>query len=335
MKLLLIFMVIFGCSYPVWAVTDTSNSSPQPAQQVVGGIDASITEVPWQVYVEINVAAGNFACGGTIISEHWVLTAAHCVANEQQQTVAAANVRVYAGADSRPFSNRIQRYNVSAVIIHPNYNALVNDIALLRLTSDIKPPAQPIKLIEPASQNDADLEFSYGHADNLFLSGWGRTSADGTASTQVLQKTLLTGVDDNYCADDWGWRSDFSQYYVCANAINAGSCSGDSGGALVWQDKNAVADTDYGYRLIGVVSFGNTRQCAYNPLPDVYTQVSLYLNWIVATTGDYQVPNPRFSTDVFAGDYGEQDNSSGGSLNYLLVLLLVMLLTRIHRQQKT
>ncbi|MFT5676095.1 MAG: secreted trypsin-like serine protease, partial [Paraglaciecola sp.] len=170
---------------------------------------------------------------------------------------------------------------------------------------------------------------------NLFLSGWGRTSIDGNASTPVLQKTTLDGVADSTCAQAWGWTntSVTASNFICANATDKGSCSGDSGGPLVWQDKNAVGNADRGYRLAGIVSFGNAKQCAYNPLPDVYTQVSNYTNWIKDNIVTYQEPTPSFSVDIFDIEdnnvISQPKNKNGGAFGpFFLAFISVLFFSR-------
>jgi len=297
---------------------------------VVGGVDTNILEVPWQVYIEISKNGNTYACGGTLVSRTWVVTAAHCLneldSNTSYSAVSNDSVTVFSGSADRSSNGNMKRNTVINVIAHPSYNQTENssDIALLQLSTVVLPPSQPIKLIDDASQYNADLEFGNGLANNLVLSGWGRTSTDGNESTDILQKTTLTGVSDNNCALSWGWFG-LEDEFICANAFNKGSCNGDSGGPLIWQDKNAISDADMGYRLAGVVSFGNTLQCAYNQLPDVYTQVSTHANWIKLQIGNYQVPDPTFTADIFEVNFIPTEKS-GGSFDSIYLLLLSLLL---------
>ena len=83
-------------------------SAPSFSQaRVIGGTDADIKDFPWQVAVD-------YGCGGTIIGDSWVLTAAHCV-------VGGANV-IYAG-NSAPYASGGETYSVANVITHPLYGS--------------------------------------------------------------------------------------------------------------------------------------------------------------------------------------------------------------------
>ncbi|SQD77224.1 S1 family peptidase [Moritella yayanosii] len=294
---------------------------------IVGGVDSKVLELPWQVYLEIDINGTIFACGGTLITDTWVVTAAHCL-NEIDQ------VTVYSGDIDRTNSGNRSTNTVTNLFVHPDYEQANNtgDIALLKLSSPVALPALPIKLMSKALQGDADIEFDNEIWDNLVVSGWGRTSADREQSTNILQKTLVNGVGDYSCALSWGW-SQLDANFICANAFERGSCNGDSGGPLIWQDKSAKSDDDRGYRLAGVVSFGHVDKCANYLYPDVYTEVSNYRDWIITTIdqiddpGIYQAPESSFTQDIFfIEDVPQPSKSSGGGIGYSFLVLLTGLL---------
>lgn len=283
---------------------------------VINGTQAGESELPWQAYVEVNVGNEYAGCGGTIIPGSWVLTAAHCVI-DSGSTVPASQVMVGVGASDLN-SLALQVLSVSRVYPHPDFNSssMENDIALLKLAGSVALPAEPIKLMSVSEQADADLEFELATSDNLLLSGWGYTQPDRTGDTDQLMKVWLDGVSDTACAAAWGVSSEsISANFLCANSTETdaeGACNGDSGGPLVWQNKSRAADADRGYRLAGVVSFGSGTQCADTQLPDVFTQVSSYLNWIQNTIN---------SADTTSGG----DSSGGGSAGGWGLLLLCSL----------
>jgi len=301
---------------------------------IVGGVDSKSLELPWQVYLEIDKNGLLFACGGSLITDTWVVTAAHCINGSDQVTV-------YSGAIDRTSSGNRSTNTVSNSIIHPDYAQGNNtgDIALLKLSAPVALPALPIKLMNTVLQDDADLEFDNAASDNLVVSGWGRTSANRIERTDILQKTVVSGVDDASCALNWNnWNDSINRndYYICANGFERGSCNGDSGGPLVWQDKSAISDADRGYRLAGVVSFGHADKCANYLYPDVYTEVANYSNWITAQINVidnpevYQEPQSSFSHDIFlTEEYPQPSKSSGGGIGYsFLVSLMGLLLYR-------
>ncbi len=298
---------------------------------IVGGVDSKALELPWQVAIVKDGAT--FSCGGTLITDTWVVTAAHCLDESDQVTV-------YSGAIDRTSSANWSENTVSYIIVHPEYaqGNNIGDIALLKLSSPVALPALPIKLMNKALQGDADIEFDNEVWDNLVVSGWGITSAKGNQSANILQKTLVNGIGDYSCALNWrNWNDSLNRddYYICANAFERGSCNGDSGGPLIWQDKSAKSDDDRGYRLAGVVSFGHIDKCANYLYPDVYTEVSNYSDWIIDTinqTGIYQSPESTFTQDIFFIEkYPQPAKSSGGGIGYSFLVLLTGLL--LHRRK--
>jgi MYXO-CTERM domain-containing protein len=273
---------------------------------VINGTQAGESELPWQAYVEVDFGNEYAGCGGTIIADSWVLTAAHCLM-DNGSAVSASQVSVGVGASDLN-SSALQVLSVNSVYPHSGFNSstMENDIALLKLAGSVASPAQPIKLMSVSEQNDADLEFDLATSDNLLLSGWGYTQPDRTAASDQLMKVLLDGVSDSACAAAWGVSSEsISANFLCANSSDSeGACNGDSGGPLVWQNKAHTADTDSGYRLAGIVSFGSSTQCADTQLPDVFTQVSSYLNWIEATMASASVSGSSSSGGGSVGGWG-------------------------------
>lgn len=314
---------------------------------IVGGVDSKALELPWQVYLEIDKDGFTFACGGTLITDTWVVTAAHCLNNSDSRLgfvpINTSQVTVYSGDIDRTNSGNMSTNTVTNLIVHPDYEQANNtgDIALLKLSAPVALPALPIKLMNNVLQGDADIEFDNAVSDNLIVSGWGRTSADRIQSTNILQKTIVNGVGDHSCALVWGW-SQLDANFICANAFERGSCNGDSGGPLIWQDKSALSDNDRGYRLAGVVSFGHVDKCANYLYPDVYTEVSNYNDWIITAIAQidnpdiYQEPNSTFTQDIFFIEEGSQSSgttessqpakSSGGGIGYSFLVLITGLL---------
>lgn len=315
---------------------DANTSAPEMTPYVVGGVNGKSLELPWQVYLEIDKNGSLFACGGTLVTNSWVVTAAHCLnrlgSGEGFSPVNANKITVYSGGIDRTVNGDLSRNVVIKVIASPDYDQISNtgDIALLQLSSSVAAPAQAIKLMDRyLQQKYADIEFDNEVQDNLILSGWGRTSEDGLKTTHILKKVALTGISDSSCRLAWSWPKSI-ETFICANAYNRGSCNGDSGGPLIWQDKSAASDNDLGYRLAGVVSFGNSLQCALNSLPDVYTQVSSYNTWIKTEIGNYQEPDPYFTQDIFVIDENPLPiaGEGGGVGSSFLLMLIGLLLLR-------
>ncbi|MDP4223926.1 MAG: trypsin-like serine protease [Bacteroidota bacterium] len=250
-------------SYPFF----TGVASDQQAK-IAGGTNTDISDFPWQIYLE----AGNFTCGGSIISGRWIITAAHCTRDDANVTIPASEMVVTVGANNPRIVTQGKDYLVSQVVVHENYdpNTLENDIALLKLYDSINyPNATPIKLI---SANDA----SEGFTDPGVLSwvtGYGLTKVRPATYPTTLQKVQLPIVSNAVASTVW---SQIPSTDLMAGYANGGkdACSGDSGGPL-------VVPVSTGYKLAGLVSWGSNNCNTYG----AYTRVSLFESWITQKTG--------------------------------------------------
>ncbi len=309
----------------------------------------STQHIPWQVRLRTDVNGlygGPFVCGGVIISDRWVLTAAHCVVQDDKVTSMLANdIQVYADSAYLPSSTL---YSVDFIKVHDDYNhaSLTDDIALLRVSGTLT--SSPIAIANSSSRDDfntatstvwAGVNSSYSQSNpaTVLVSGWGGTDPDLHTQTNQLKQALMVGVPDSSCDDYWGITN---LKHICAYKVDPNSvtdsCGGDSGGPLVWKDPTFSANSDKGIRLIGLVSFG-TASCGTTTYPSVYTEVSSYLAWIdteTATAGNQltsaALTNPAlysFAHDPFQ-DLNNitfttgSSSSGGGSLGFFGLLFL-------------
>ncbi|KAK0148741.1 Coagulation factor IX [Merluccius polli] len=233
-------------------------------KRIVGGEDVAPGEIPWQVGLVAH-AGGQLFCGGSILSELWVITAAHCLAEDQSFYVKAGEHDIY----SR--EGREQNLEVEEKYRFPLYNAAVSlynhDIALLRLQKPIRFSSMvlPICLGPQMFTKTLVQEGSPGTS-----SGWGRLRFQG-ATSSTLQKVVLPYVDRAECKDSSTDR--ITRYMFCAGYQDEAkdSCQGDSGGPYT----NRYKDTWF---LTGIVSWGE--ECAKKGKYGVYTRVSHYYRWI-------------------------------------------------------
>ncbi|KAM9299530.1 chymotrypsin-C-like [Gastrophryne carolinensis] len=235
--------------------------------RVVNGEDVVPHSWPWQISLQYQGTSGAWGhtCGGTLISEQWVLTAAHCISSTR-------TYRVYLGKHSLETAEEEGSVAIAPekIIVHESYNSFLirNDIALIKLS-------QPVELsdsIQPAClpANGAILSHNF----SCYVTGWGRLYTNGPIA-DALQQALLPVVDHSTCSrSDW-WSFQVTNNMVCAGGDGIVSgCNGDSGGPL-----NCSPSGD-SWEVHGIVSFGSGVSCNYEKKPTVFTRVSAYLDWI-------------------------------------------------------
>jgi secreted trypsin-like serine protease len=251
------FALLWPISMLCWAVLAVPAAWAQDGckdpRRIVGGEDADIKDHPWQV--SLNIDGG--LCGGSIIAQNWVLTAAHCFATSKQ----TSSVRVKAGVTNRKTGAWIA---VDRVVPHDKYNAETNehDLALVKLK--LRPAGQGIPL--------AQTELQLRPCDLLEVTGWGRTTEGGQTS-EVLQKATVPYVDNTTCNERNAYGGRIRPGMMCAGLREGGidSCQGDSGGPLVLRGSDGPV-------LVGVVSWGEG--CAHKLKYGVYTRVTPYRDWL-------------------------------------------------------
>ncbi|XP_037610763.1 chymotrypsin-like protease CTRL-1 isoform X4 [Sebastes umbrosus] len=251
--------------------------------RIVGGENAKGGSWPWQVSVHIN---RQHICGATLISDQWVLTAAHCIVTDSTRMYL-----LYLGRETQsgPNDNEVNR-TVSQIIRHPDYNNTLfnNDIALMKLSS----PVTFTDFIRPVCLASSTSQFH--NSTPCWTTGWGRLSKDvPLAFDGSLQEVQIPVVGQNQCSCNY--RDILTDEMVCAGRDNKGACQGDSGGPLQCKQ---------GPRWIqaGITSFGVP--CALPGFPEVYARVSEFQIWITAQVAG---ANVRFVTFTSSGT--DPDNS--------------------------
>jgi len=234
--------------------------------KIVGGEIATAHEFPWQVGMFMD---GAYFCGGSILNEEWVLTAAHCTDGHKQ-------IEVIAGAQ---LINEVEATQVRQISTdffeHPNWNSalLRNDLALIHLPE----PLTFNEFIAPVclpKRSSPDLQTG----DIMTSSGWGKTSDSpfgGIASE--LHKVTLPVKDHDECAAYYG-SAIITDSVVCLDTEGGhGNCNGDSGGPLTWVEEGRTVTR-------GITSFVASAGCL-SGYPDGDTKVKSYLDWIETETG--------------------------------------------------
>lgn len=263
-----------------WAQGPVSTPTPTPGPiqpQIVGGNPASLNEYPWQVAIvsadEPNPLNGQY-CGGSLIDNEWVLTAAHCVVDGPLFT-APAQIEVVLGilnlSDGPTNGNTGQRRAVDRVIPFSGYDddTANNDLALLHLATPatLNAAVGIVDLVGPA---DSSL---FEPGDTATVTGWGSTSEGGAGSNALLEVSIPI-VSNQTCNAPASYNGQITSSMLCAGVPQGGldSCQGDSGGPMV------VSNGGGGQIQAGVVSWGTG--CARPNLYGVYTRIALFSSWI-------------------------------------------------------
>lgn len=237
--------------------------------KIVGGQLAPSGAYPWQVSLGISWIASAYQahfCGGSIYSEKWIVTAAHCLIDTDPKDVvvtAGTNVLGIGGS----------RHNVNRVLVHAKYvpSTHDNDIALIELVEPLVLGAaiRPVPLLaakdEPQIlQKDA----------RLIVVGWGSTEQGGQ-TVRDLRFVDVPFVDRMTCNRPLAYDGQITGNMICAGVTAGGtdSCQGDSGGPL-------TVTTSTSPRLAGIVSWGEG--CAKPNRAGVYARVANYGSWVQA-----------------------------------------------------
>ncbi|XP_063070463.1 granzyme B(G,H)-like [Engraulis encrasicolus] len=232
---------------------------------IFGGEEAKPHSRPYMASLQISRV---HTCGGVLIREDYVLTAAHCL---NLPTPGYRAMEVVLGAHNISSSSEPsqQRIPVKNFYRHPNYRKPTQydyDIMLLKL----KRKAQLSKAVRVMALPRDDGLVPAGA--RCWVAGWGR-KRPGSSTESVLREVPVSVVNQLKCKDRWQWHYN-SKHMMCSSTNNGetGFCQGDSGGPLVCNTK-----------VQGIVSF--TLPDCLTKDPQVYTRTSAFLPWIKKIMG--------------------------------------------------
>ena len=220
-------------------------------------------------------------CGGSILSENWILTAAHCCDKAHQYGL---DINVVAGGVSLQTNEGMeQQTSVADIHIPEDYGkaGTNNDICMLRLARDLEFNENVSSINLPAKNQKLN------ETTHLVMTGWGTTMGSPIHPDEAklqfpfidhMKKTTVPYMEYESCMKaykDWIPCKNFSICPVMTDICTGGNdnskvdCAGDTGGPLIDVDGNI---------LMGVVSWGN--KCAVERYPGVNVDVSHYVEWI-------------------------------------------------------
>lgn len=287
---------------------------------IVGGDEVEDDQFwPWSVAIyELDPLNGHktFICSGSLISQKFILTAAHCIHQSRFDLLNADEVYLKI-ASVRLDDNSAHFYHVQSVYVHPEYSVgrKVNDIALLELKAGQRLPERARPICLPSNVANR-IDFT---DQQVTIIGWGKTNAlQGNEPTRLIdeeddedrnRETSLVGDNSkensitpinetllqaqvrvtstdlcnrNYSKLEIDWLK-IDEHFLCASDPQGkkDACQGDSGGPLMWNNQQGLLEhiTSEKWYQLGLVSFGHG--CANRQYPGVYTRISYYMPWIL------------------------------------------------------
>ncbi|KAL0878773.1 hypothetical protein ABMA27_003807 [Loxostege sticticalis] len=249
---------------------DSEDFEASPDSRIVGGSVAAAGSHPWMAGLLVGDTVRSLYCGGSVLSQRTVLTAAHCLDDFYSFGTLSSSLRVIVGTNR--WNRGGQTLALTSNATHPHYVSwtLKNDIAMLYTASNIIFNNQ----VRPVT-----LNFNYiGGGVQARAVGWGRTSRFGPGSPQLLELQMPT-IDGQRCVRDVRQaKIDLNMGFVppvdphielCTfHSRGHGMCQGDSGSPLVRADDGTQ---------IGIVSW--IFHCAVGA-PDMFVRISAFQSWI-------------------------------------------------------
>jgi len=240
--------------------------------RIIGGVDAKKGEFPWQVTIKGPSGSGH-NCGGTIINDQWILTAAHCP---------ETSVIVLGDYNMKTKDGDEVQIPIAEWIRHPQDRGDFKngyDVTIIKLAEKLDFEGEHAHLAPVCLASDAD-DNEFAAPDALCTAtGWGYTQP-GRDIPDILQKVDLSIWDNADCGDVYSGSVTITKRQICAGGDGKHTtCNGDSGGPI------QCRRDDGSWVQVGVTSFG-INGCLRQGYPGAFSRVSQFTSWIQETIAD-------------------------------------------------
>nr|XP_029715104.1 chymotrypsin-like protease CTRL-1 [Aedes albopictus] len=251
------------------------------SKRIFNGEKAEQNQFPWMVLLKNK--KGGFFCGGTLITNRFVLTVAHCVLANKIKFVTLGNINISKNNDHHlndkngAGTDKPQNIEVNEVIIHPEYKSRrkLNDIAILRLEKEVSFSESRWSSLD-CYRTCICMNVSFCTPFQVFDQYAFPAGGDSSCPRFHPDSALLVGGKQEPTKFPiFNVAVKLDETYVCTAGANQGNhCNGDSGGPLQYKSKLSHRFVQH-----GVVSFG-VAACEKPELPGVYTRVDQFASWI-------------------------------------------------------
>ena len=314
-----VFGLLMLCVLSIGPVQAQSDVSALEKHAIIGGQEIAREAYPWMAALTYNVDADLFNrqfCGGSVIADTWVLTAAHCLFDQRGDLLSTSDLKVAINAVDLRDEQVATEIVVANVYIHPEYDHAANnphsDIALLELATPTG--VTPITLSTKASSKLIGLQAT--------VIGWGATDNSDPSRPKFpdwSHSVDVPIVSLEICNGPQSYMDAIYPNQLCAGYAEGqrDSCVGDSGGPLITTYEGVE-------QQVGVVSFGYG--CALPNFYGIYTDVPYFIGWINQFV---YVGEPEFEpeqiiprTQNATNGISTVSDSSGGAASWFVMLLL-------------
>ncbi|XP_019896596.2 granzyme B-like isoform X1 [Esox lucius] len=257
--IIIIIILHFSCTVYIMSY----NLQGASESGIVGGNISKPHSRPYMVSLQHR---GHHVCGGMLILEDFVLTAAHCLkdAYPLMAVLGAHNLKT-----KEKSWQEIQVVHYHTHPLHQNITQFDYDIMVLKLKTKAL-LSEYVKVVELADNEKHEKGM------DCSVAGWGKTKSTNTLASNVLMETEVTVEDNSKCKSVWQIYFEDKQMMCTNTNAGKGFCQGDSGGPLICKNKAQ-----------GVIAFQYAADCADHRYPQVYTKIPFFRLWIKEVLNGY------------------------------------------------